>query len=458
MGEPIEPARVFDLLAGLVARSLVVAERDHPETRYRLLETIREYAEERLAEHGETDVLRNRHAEHYVGLGGILSEEMSGPRQIDAGRRLAAEHENLIAARNFAIDTGNVDVALRLIRNIPVATLQVGYVLTFSVDPILELRGVSDHPLYPFALAVDAVQAAAHGDRVAAEEFCSQALDAVDRFGPDPEQIVAQVVSNARANLAFSRGALQDAATYMERSVEIGRSCGRPASVVMSLGSAATFYVMAGNSPAAVPLAREGLALARQLGMPTAVALCLTALAGALADADPEQARALLRESLQLEASLDYETWSEITQAALISARLEEWDQALDLASRAIRHLHWGGERPLLGAMSNIVARVLAPVTAEAAAVIQGAAYVLATQSPTAAAPVPAGQPRAAGGPRTGTASFVTDLRRETTGLLRDRLGEQRLRELRAQGGLMNTDEAVAYVLDAVADYQRAAD
>ena len=83
---------------------------------------------------------------------------------------------------------------------------------------------------------------------------------------------------------------------------------------------------------------------------------------------------------------------------------------------------------------------------------------MLATQSPTAAAPVPAGQPRAAGGPRTGTASFVTDLRRETTGLLRDRLGEQRLRELRAEGGVMNTDEAVAYVLEAVADYQRAAD
>ena len=140
------------------------------------------------------------------------------------------------------------------------------------------------------------------------------------------------------------------------------------------------------------------------------------------------------------------------------SARLEEWDQALDLASRAIRHLHWGGDRPLLGAMSNVVARVLAPVSAEAAAVVQGAAYVLATQSTTAAASVPAGQPSAGDGPRTGTASFVTDLRRETTGLLRDRLGEQRLRELRAEGGVMNTDEAVAYVLEAVADYQRAAD
>ena len=175
----------------------------------------------------------------------------------------------------------------------------------------------------------------------------------------------------------------------------------------------------------------------------TLISLILPSLAGARQRSKITKCEANLRE---------------ITQAALISARLEEWDQALDLAKRAIRHLHWAGERPLLGAMSNIVARVLAPVSAEAAAVIQGAAYVLATQSTTAAASVPAGQPSAGDGPRTGTVSFVTDLRRETTGLLRDRLGEQRLRELRAEGGVMNTDEAVAYVLEAVADYQRAAD
>ena len=56
---PIERrGRCSELLAGLVARSLVVAERDGPETRYRLLETIREYGEERLAEHGETEAVR----------------------------------------------------------------------------------------------------------------------------------------------------------------------------------------------------------------------------------------------------------------------------------------------------------------------------------------------------------------------------------------------------------------
>ena len=54
-GDGIDPDTVFELLASLVARSLVVTEEHGPETRYRLLETIREYGEERLTETGETD-------------------------------------------------------------------------------------------------------------------------------------------------------------------------------------------------------------------------------------------------------------------------------------------------------------------------------------------------------------------------------------------------------------------
>jgi predicted ATPase len=59
--DPLSDGEVFDLLAGLVAKSLVVAQRRGPTTRYRLLETIREYGEDRLAEFGETDQLRRRH-------------------------------------------------------------------------------------------------------------------------------------------------------------------------------------------------------------------------------------------------------------------------------------------------------------------------------------------------------------------------------------------------------------
>jgi predicted ATPase len=65
---------LFGLLAGLVDRSLVVADRDGPDTRYRLLETIREYGEERLADYAETETVGYRHARHYAELSRVLYE------------------------------------------------------------------------------------------------------------------------------------------------------------------------------------------------------------------------------------------------------------------------------------------------------------------------------------------------------------------------------------------------
>ena len=77
-GDPIDADEVFELLAGLVARSLVVADTG-PETRYRLLETIREYGEERLAEAGETDMLRLRHASYYTEFARVVQSHLYGP-------------------------------------------------------------------------------------------------------------------------------------------------------------------------------------------------------------------------------------------------------------------------------------------------------------------------------------------------------------------------------------------
>ena len=84
-GDGIDPDAVFELLASLVARSLVVAEESGPGTRYRLLETIRQYGEQRLNAAGETGRWRARHAGYYAASSGrsattptIPSPEYSG--------------------------------------------------------------------------------------------------------------------------------------------------------------------------------------------------------------------------------------------------------------------------------------------------------------------------------------------------------------------------------------------
>jgi hypothetical protein len=59
-----------------------------------------------------------------------------------------------------------------------------------------------------------------------------------------------------------------------------------------------------------------------------AIVLNLAAMAGALADSDPRWARALLRESNQLRTTFDYDSWSELNLAVIVSARVGEWSQA----------------------------------------------------------------------------------------------------------------------------------
>ena len=98
-GEGIEIDEVFELLATLVARSLVVADdTETGELRYRLLETIRQYGEERLAEHEAPDARRHRHAEYFCALAALTSNALVGPGQVEAGQRFGAEHDNLLAA------------------------------------------------------------------------------------------------------------------------------------------------------------------------------------------------------------------------------------------------------------------------------------------------------------------------------------------------------------------------
>jgi predicted ATPase len=449
-GDAIEERAVFDLLAGLVAKSLVIANREATETRYRLLETIREYAEERLAEHGETEALRDRHAEYYAEFLHAVYEAAYGPGQVDAGKRVAAEHENLLAALAQAVDTGNVDLAMRMLRDVPTEN-QVGYPLLVPIERVLGLPGVPEHHWYPFALALGAQQGHLRGDIASAEAFIEQSLAASARLAVGPDWQTDYLVAGARMGRAIASGDHAGAAAQGERAAAIAKAAGASGHAAFQLGGAAIEWGLAGNTNAAAISASEGLALARQARMPVAVSWNLNALALGLAESDPERARALLRESRELGSTLGYENTQEVIQVVLVSGKLGDWTQVLESAPAAVRHLHWTNTAFLLAGVVNVVARALAPTDPEGAGVLQGAARQLARSAfanagrevPDASAPTTAQSGASAG--------LITDLRRQTTGLLIDVLGDGRVRELRAQGEAMDTDHAVAYALAAVA-------
>ncbi|WP_242895339.1 AfsR/SARP family transcriptional regulator [Actinomadura litoris] len=109
-----DPGDVIDVIAALVDKSLVMAEGD-PEVRYRLLETVRVYAGERLEQAGEAGRVRDEHTAYFIWLAEHAEPEMRGPDQLLWADRLGAERGNFAAAFRRIGDTSDTESGLRLV-------------------------------------------------------------------------------------------------------------------------------------------------------------------------------------------------------------------------------------------------------------------------------------------------------------------------------------------------------
>ena len=114
-GAPAAAEDVFDLLAALVDKSLVVVRQTADGPRYRMLEIIRAYGRERLAEAGETEEVRRRHRAYFLRLTESSQAALLGAGQMDALQRLAAEQDNVHAAVRAAVAARDAETAVGLI-------------------------------------------------------------------------------------------------------------------------------------------------------------------------------------------------------------------------------------------------------------------------------------------------------------------------------------------------------
>src|SRR5215212_1423649 len=113
-GDGLEGGEVLDLLASLVDKSLVLFEERARETRYRLLETVRQYAAEQLEESGAETEVRRRQADFFVGLAERAAPELKGHEQVAWLGCLETEHDNLRTAMRFLLDRGHTEAVSRL--------------------------------------------------------------------------------------------------------------------------------------------------------------------------------------------------------------------------------------------------------------------------------------------------------------------------------------------------------
>ena len=112
-GEEIEPAQVLELLTALAEKSLLVAT-DDGAPRYRMLGTIKEYAGQRLAEAGESDLARRAHLAYFTELAETAEPHLRRASQLDWLATLDAEHDNIISAMRGALAAGEAQAAMRL--------------------------------------------------------------------------------------------------------------------------------------------------------------------------------------------------------------------------------------------------------------------------------------------------------------------------------------------------------
>jgi non-specific serine/threonine protein kinase len=116
IGPPIHATVILDLLARLVDKSLVVVEHQPDGTvRYRLLETIRQYALERLSESGDAPARQEQHAGYYVALAETAEPALHGPQQLQWYARLEMELDNLRSALAWSLaEPARGELGLRL--------------------------------------------------------------------------------------------------------------------------------------------------------------------------------------------------------------------------------------------------------------------------------------------------------------------------------------------------------
>lgn len=174
--DPIDSVDVVDLLDDLVANSLVVTERHGSATRYRLLEPLRQFAEDRLVERDEADATRDRHLEHFAAWTHqwqvwFFTTGYGAPAALDD------ETANLRAAIDWTITRWDTNHAMQLLAPLSVAQQQL-LRLEFGdwACDALELPEVDSHPLGP---TVAGIAAMAHFWRSEIDKF----LGLVERLG-----------------------------------------------------------------------------------------------------------------------------------------------------------------------------------------------------------------------------------------------------------------------------------
>jgi len=288
---PADEYAVLDLIERLADQSLVTAHHMHAGvTRYTMLETVRQYAQERMHDEGEEQAARRRHLELFVNLAETADPALVGPDQTAWLARLDPELENFLVAHAHCDDaTDGALLGLRLAHALRMYLRQrgltgQGYRMALEA---LARPGAQGRTLTRCrALWAAGEHAYFMGRYREGREHVTEALVLAREH--DDGVMIAQTLRNG-AYLTLALGDAADARARFEEALAVSRTLGDPFHICCSLNGLAELLRATGEPAAAVPLYEEALRLSHDRGDLGGNAVHLSNLAWAMIALDRAQ-------------------------------------------------------------------------------------------------------------------------------------------------------------------------
>src|SRR5262249_9757136 len=196
---PADDSRaVADILANLVDKSMVQIV-DREATRYRILETLREFGSEKLDTLGIADAVRARHTEWYVTHAEEWAAGLGGHDEAASASSLERDFENCREAHATALARGDADHAIRIVCALrEFAFRRMQYEVTAWADATLALPDAEAHRLAPVPVAGTADGAVGGGDLDPAHVLGERAGEIGERHGATSSGLAERAIGNAR--------------------------------------------------------------------------------------------------------------------------------------------------------------------------------------------------------------------------------------------------------------------
>jgi tetratricopeptide (TPR) repeat protein len=411
-GFPLALVDAADLLAALVDRSLLqIVDGAAESTRYRMLETIREYGLERLAGDGSADAVRAAHARYFLALAEQAEPYLRGHDQIRWLRLVNSERDNLAGAVHFASEAGDAETAIRLGSALSLPWAMLGYhaqaaalldqamrvpgpapadrraIVTamfhvhtafagnMQVPPELVdvadvLAGIDPAASHPFLPLIPPVLALITDDTEAGLAAVEEGLK-----HPDPwaRAMLRSLGGMIRENSGDADGMLRDLTAAADGLREVGDRWGLSA----TLAGLADAHSKRGNFAAAIAAIEEAIRLLRELNPLDEVGYQQVWLGVLRARTEPERGRAELERYIAEHPGPEAGRQTSFALMALADLdRMEgDLDRARELLTEAWRRQ---GEAPLVAPQFRALLRVADAYVGIAAGELVAAAELLA--------------------------------------------------------------------------------